>query len=298
MRMLHTFSNHQQALLLSGYLYLNQIETQVDLDNNETHVWVIADDDLFRAQSLLEDFLKNPQDVKYAQAFDQAKARALQEEKKLSQKPSGVIDIRTQWNRSEWSLPPVTLTLVIICVIVALLTQMGSSNTIAQWLYITEFQVVQPYLQWNGGLPEVLHGQVWRLITPIFLHFGFLHILFNLMWLKDLGGVIEQKQGSLFLIFQILLIGILSNLGQYFWSGPSFGGMSGVVYGLMGYLWIRGKLDPWFGIILQPSTVIMMIIWFFLCLFGLIGNVANGAHAVGLLTGMAWGFIAAQIKSK
>jgi membrane associated rhomboid family serine protease len=36
-------------------------------------------------------------------------------------------------------------------------------------------------------------------------------------------------------------------------------------------------------------TVAMMLVWFFLCLFGLIGRVANGAHGVGLVMGIIWG---------
>ena len=67
--------------------------------------------------------------------------------------------------------------------------------------------------------------------------------------------------------------------------------MSGVVYGLLGYIWIRGKFDPGSGLYLHSSTVIMMLIWFFACLSGYLGQIANTAHTVGLLMGMAWGFV-------
>jgi len=74
-------------------------------------------------------------------------------------------------------------------------------------------------------------------------------------------------------------------------GGPNFGGMSGVVYGLLGYIWIRGKLDPGSGLFLHRETVIMMIVWFFLCFTGWVGDIANGAHAGGLLIGMACGWL-------
>jgi GlpG protein len=87
----------------------------------------------------------------------------------------------------------------------------------------------------------------------------------------------------------------LSNLGQMYMSGPGFGGMSGVVYGLLGYIWIRGKFDPASGLYLHSSTVIMMLIWFFICFapnaIPGMPRIANTAHAVGLVSGMVWGYL-------
>ena len=133
---------------------------------------------------------------------------------------------------------------------------------------------------------EVRQGQVWRLITPIFIHFGLLHILFNLWWLKDLGSMVEACQSKRQLLLLVVVIGIASNLGQYFWAGPGFGGMSGVVYGLLGYIWIRGKLDPGSGLFLNQVSLIIMLAWFFACLVGVIPHVANGTHVVGLVGGV------------
>ena len=73
----------------------------------------------------------------------------------------------------------------------------------------------------------------------------------------------------------VLVIAAVSNVGQYLMSGPSFGGMSGVVYGLLGYVWMQGKFNPASGLALHKQTVTLMIIWFFLCLSGLMGNIAN-----------------------
>ena len=89
------------------------------------------------------------------------------------------------------------------------------------------------------------------------------------------------------------MIAACSNVLQFYVEGsPLFGGMSGVVYGLLGYIWLRGKFDPGSGLYLHSSTVTMMIIWFFICLSGLLPfNVANTAHGVGLAMGMAWGYL-------
>jgi membrane associated rhomboid family serine protease len=42
----------------------------------------------------------------------------------------------------------------------------------------------------------------------------------------------------------------------------------------------------------------MMIIWFLVCIVGLVGNVANAAHGVGFAVGIIWGFISAKIATR
>lgn len=132
-------------------------------------------------------------------------------------------------------------------------------------------------------------GEWWRLVTPIFLHFNFFHIFFNGMWIKELGKLIENEKGPVtFLIFTVA-IAIFSNTLQYLASGPQFGGLSGVVYGLLGYLWVYGSLRKGEGFRLPKRDVAMMVGWYFLCLTGLIGPIANIAHGAGLAMGMLWG---------
>ena len=111
-----------------------------------------------------------------------------------------------------------------------------------------------------------------------------------MLWLRDLGSMVEGRQSSWLLVVLVGVIAAVSNFAQFVVIGYSFGGMSGVVYGLVGYIWIRGKYDPGSGLYLHPTTVTMMIIWFFVCLVGFM-PIANTAHGVGLLMGMAWGFI-------
>jgi GlpG protein len=89
----------------------------------------------------------------------------------------------------------------------------------------------------------------------------------------------------------VLVLAILCNTGQYIVSGPLFVGMSGVVYGLLGYIWMMTQFQVPTLYILSPQTVMFMLIWLGLCLVGIIPNVANTEHVVGLLIGVAWGFV-------
>jgi GlpG protein len=94
----------------------------------------------------------------------------------------------------------------------------------------------------------------------------------------------------------VVVIAVTSNLAQYVVSGPAFGGMSGVVYGLLGYVWIRGRFDPRCGMVLHPTTVMMMMIWLGLGFTGAIPRMANTVHASGLIVGMLWGFLHANLR--
>jgi GlpG protein len=175
-----------------------------------------------------------------------------------------------------------TATLIAISAIIALLSNLGQNYAVLKFLLISEYR---------GGLPEILGGQLWRLVTPIVIHFGILHFIFNMLWLYDLGSVVEQRQGMRRMAILVLVTAVLSNLAQFFWSGPGFGGMSGVVYGLLAYAWVQGNYNPRAGIGLHQNIAIMMLVWFVICWLGLVGNVANMAHTVGLVCGAGLGLV-------
>ncbi len=144
---------------------------------------------------------------------------------------------------------------------------------------------------WIPLWESLQNGEFWRLFTPMFIHFGLMHIFFNMMWLLDLGSMVEQAKGSFFLFFFIAVISGSSNLAQYVFGNPLFGGMSGVNYGLVGYIWMKGRYDPASGLGLHKNTILMMVGWYLACLVGIIPHVANAAHSVGFAGGMVWGFL-------
>ena len=137
----------------------------------------------------------------------------------------------------------------------------------------------------------------WRLFSPIFVHFGLMHFVFNGLWLCLLGARIERLSGPLHLILVVLLSAVVSNMGQFVWSGSvNFGGMSGVIYGLLGYIWIRNLLAPHPLITLPKELILFMIGWLFVCMTGILDillgvGIANAAHATGLIIGMLLGLV-------
>lgn len=184
--------------------------------------------------------------------------------------------------------PLLTTTLIGICIVIALASNLGENQEI-----IGNFLISKYYGHGKWLLPEIQAGQYWRLITPIFIHFGLLHIAFNSLWLWELGGAIERVSQAWKLGALVLLIGLGSNLAQFVYGGPMFGGMSGVVYGLLGYVWAYGRFNPNARLILNQYVMIMMLVWFAVCWTGLLGPIANMAHTAGLVLGVAWGWLEA-----
>jgi len=230
------------------------------------------------ATAELRNFLSNPTDSKYLDASWNEGSTDLAFSSAVIQ-PSANRHFKQLISRTGI----MTKTLVLISVLVTLITSFGSNIEITKYLLIADIT------HYQGSLTEIYSGQIWRLITPIFLHFMSLHILFNMMWLWDLGSTVEKQQSSYFLLFFVFSIGIMSNIIQYQSSGPAFGGMSGVVYGLLGYTWIR-SLKPTSGYQLPKSIVIFMIAWLVLGFTGWIGPIGNQAHLSGMILGIAYGF--------
>ncbi|NIB41131.1 rhomboid family intramembrane serine protease [Pseudomaricurvus alkylphenolicus] len=190
---------------------------------------------------------------------------------------------------------PVTVVLILLGCAGALLMEFDRQ---LQWVGLLTFQPIQVVMgsvtaaSLGYGLQE---GQWWRLLTPVFLHFGLFHILFNSLWIWEFGRRIELVFGSPRLVWYFLFIGVLSNLVQYIWQGPSlFGGLSGVVYGLLGFLWIYHRRNPHPGLFVQPGIIGFMLLWMAMGMFGVVdvfiaGSVANAAHFGGLVAGMLLG---------
>jgi len=192
------------------------------------------------------------------------------------------IEIDPMWEKVR-TLPDGRLTLVLIAisVFIFLLSLFPANQIYLDFLFFS--------LDKNSFMKEILGGQIWRLWTPAFLHFSFLHVIFNMLWLRDLGRIFENAKGPLVFLLFFLVVGVFSNLGQYLSMGPSFGGMSGVVFGLLGYVWMNKTFNPDSPYGLPKADVILMAIWFVLCTIGVIGNIANLAHAIGLSLGMIYG---------
>ena len=219
-------------------------------------------------------------------AADLPKAQDYYRVKLGFQKP---MEVDAEWVKIK-SIPrgKTTFAIVIACVVLFILSYTEMGKRLQDLMFIGSPE--------SGFLYEVTHGQIWRLVTPIFIHLSILHILFNMLWFKDLGYMIEDRFGKNELLILILISGVVSNLAQYFVSGPQFGGMSGVLYAMLGFVWVYKKIHHDFEYALPARDITIMIGWLLMCLTGFLGPIANTAHAGGLFVGMLYAIYKAPEK--
>ena len=119
-------------------------------------------------------------------------------------------------------------------------------------------------------------------------------------WLWILGRQLEQRLSLPKMFLMILIIGVLSNVVQYIMGGPIFLGFSGIVVGMVGFIWMRQKLAPWEGYPLQRPVILFIVVFVaamlalelislslqFFHLVQLSANIANSAHIAGGIIGM------------
>ena len=301
MRLIGTIEGDQRAAKFSDYLYTRGIENNVERDDaSRFEVWVSDDDQLAEATQLLQQFMANPESPEYAGAENAARKQRAREVAEAEAAEKRVFNSGQVLNRQRTGAVTVTVLLIVISISVAFLTSTGKDVSAVQPWVITKYQSTGDSIMWLRGLPEIRKGEVWRLITPIFLHFGSMHLFFNMYCLIFLGTMIERSIGSLKLLFMVIIIAAISNLAEYaitiprLSSGaPNFGGMSGVVFALFGYAWMRSKYDFASGIEVQQLTIVMMLISFVIGLTGKFA-IANMVHSVGLAGGLLWGIIDAK----
>jgi GlpG protein len=308
MRSIGRLQDENQARRFGDFLYAQGIESQVEGPPSQNtaigspdpdphgawEIWVLDDASVEAAQQMLEEFARHPDDPRFVEASRTAGQKRKEDQQSRIGQRVRMIDGRTIFYAPPVPMGILTIILIVVSVAVTLLTDLGRKDRFVQPLSVTEYRSDSHYVRWDGTMPEIRHGQIWRLFTPMFLHFGFLHIFFNMLWLRDLGSLIEARKSPWMLLALVLVISGTSNLARYVVSGPTFGGMSGVVYGLFGYVWMQGRFNPASQLTLEPQTVTGMIVWFFVCVFGLVGPIANTVHGVGLVVGVAWGFLAAR----
>ena len=296
MRQIGTLEKAQDAKRLADFLMTQGIAAHTEADKDLWSIWVREEDHLDRARDELENFKRMPDDPRYAGVASKAQSIREAEARRRDQARRNTIEMRNQWKGGAMSARrcPAVMALIAASILVGLFTQFKFDQD-NDWY--RRLQVRDPKSQLvtttDGRLDpftDIKRGQVWRVVTPIFLHGGALHLICNLFWMWLLGGQFEHLRGTLRLVLFVLGAAAVSMLAEVAIDPRVLaGGMSGVNYALFGYVWIRWQFAPEEGFQLSRFTALFMIAWFFYC-FTLSG-IANGAHAFGFAYGIALGYI-------
>jgi GlpG protein len=293
MRQIGTVPDARAARTFTDYLTALKIEARLDHQAQGWALWVFDEDRVQQARAELEQFLRNPDDPRYVPAASPPPAAEDGDEAAGDEAEPAPFD---------WSLLRrlVTVALAVGCVAVFIASDFGTAAS-------PVVQALQIAPDGDTNLEHVCGGELWRLVSPIFLHFSFWHLLFNLVMLYDLGRQVEQRRGAVRYLLLVLVIAIASNVAQFYLGAgvwhigtgafsvtPSgnFGGMSGVLYGLFGYIWVKTRCEPELGFELSSLTIACMVAWLCLCLLEVIPvPVANVCHGAGLFMGLLLGYV-------
>jgi GlpG protein len=273
---LHHFQNLRAAQAFSDYLNAIHINNRIQDDEFSYQILVEQDSQRELATKELEQFLQTPNDNKYLSASWQTGTPILN----AHHWPLLHSGIATNFISHGGLL---SHSVFLICLLIYALTSLGFFNPMHSAF---AFFTVQPFD----------YSQSWRFITPVFLHFSMLHIVFNLLWWWDLAGLVEKQHGKLYLSLLFFVTAITSNLAQYYLVSPYFGGLSGVVYGLVGYCWLFGIINKNSKVKLPNSYFALLLGWLVLGFINLLPvNVANYAHLAGLLAGLLLAGISSKL---
>ena len=259
----------RMAQALVDYLATLGIPCELTQSELGVSVWLADERRLAQAQQEVKRFLSEPNHPRYMEASWQ----------------SGHADARIDYSKGMTDpvtdflhqAGPLTLVVIIACLAIYALDAIGLP--------------IFDELAFHPTLAQFTDWQAWRYVTPAFIHFSVVHLVFNLLWWWYLGGQIEQRLGSGKLFILLIVGAALPNIAEFFVSGPRFGGLSGVVYALLGYSWLRTRLQPDCGLAMPPALMGFMLVWLVLGFLDMLGTpTANMAHLAGLLVGLAQGW--------
>ena len=335
MRRIGTLEELGQARKLLGYLRSESIDSIIDLVGDDDpdgpwDLWVRDESAVDQAREAYQEFLESPDLPKFDVAPPETFAPSLAQSPSPSRPPQ---DKRIQGEPMQSARQasaareldqinaplegvarqqriPVVIGIIVVSVVLSLTTSFGKpagnrmshQPTLGQRVYQSLKFVDEGQYMAEGGdsFASVRRGQVWRFITPMFLHGDEFHLAFNMLWIFFLGSAIERLHGSIFFAFLVLLTqlgGMLLQVGlpvadwlpEALHGNANVIGASGAVYGLFAFLWIRPMVDGEYPIHLVPTNVAIMLAWLLICMTPLVSGVANGAHLGGLLAGMGLG---------
>lgn len=264
------FTHPRLAQAFVDYMATQGIHLRLEREENSLSLWL--DDPAWqeKVENELEQFQRDPLHPRYQAASWQS--GTTQSGLQYARAPNSFLD------NLKARAGTLTLSLMAVCVLVFI------------WQQVAGDREVMSLLAWPSG-PEQ-YFQVWRWFSHALLHFSLIHILFNLLWWWYLGGMVEKRLGAGKLVVIAVISALLSGWMQAKYSGIWFGGLSGVVYALMGYCWLYGERRPEAGVFLERGLMAFAIVWLVIGYFGAFGlSIANAAHVAGLVVGLVMAFV-------
>jgi GlpG protein len=300
MRQVGSLTSEAEAARFAAYLVTEGITAHSEADGQKWIIWAHDENQISQAKQAYGEFQKNPAGEIYQGVEHQAEEILAERARQSEESRKHVVDMRGRWKRGGVKRRrPLVLTMIAMSVAVFLLSNWGTNHLgdVGRTVLFVDFTRADG----TDPLVHVLGGEIWRLVTPIFYHLDMMHLIFNMLMFHYLASPVEDRRGTWRFGMMVLLIAAVSNLIQYIvplnlgGSLGVMGGMSGVIYGVFGYSWMKTLFEPELGIHVSQSTVTILLVWLVFCMTPLtemLGfSVANWAHGIGLFVGIAIGYL-------
>lgn len=266
---------------LLGLLQAQGLGVRVTEEAGEQVIWAASESQADQVRKALDSLERGELNevLRRAQALNEAAHAA---------RPSGVnTAFAALWRLAAFlRRSPLTACLAIACLCVALLSRNGRELVPVLGLFFAPI----PFSSFSQLLLELASpANFLRSLTPALLHFGELHLVFNLLWLFYFGTRLEKLQSPAIVLLLYVITAFIGNVLQYYFSmSNAFGGLSGLVYGLVGYCWLLGVVAPKIGVSLRASTFFAFAVALVAMELFAGDSIASAAHLGGLLAGLAY----------
>lgn len=284
MYFVYQFKATEDPKPLTEALWRHKVAHQIVSKEGYNELWIRDPNQLSTVESLFHTWKQDPTALQNARPSKESISHG----NNRSEKNGFLAQVKSA---------PVTSILLLTTFLVAALTNLGADLTTVGYFAISSFDVRNGQIYYFTISQVLDTHEYWRLFTPALLHFSVLHIVFNTLWVWDIGGKLERILGSLVWSLGVVIIAVLSNVLQYQISGyPLFGGLSGVVYGVIGFAWLLPLISPRWPELVSKQLMSFFVLWLlvgytpFPEMVGL-GSIANTAHTIGLLSGLGLGIV-------
>ncbi len=270
MKVILTTDKPELALRFRDYIRQQyQLELQL-YQQQDNYFFALQDDDsnLTVLSVEAEQYRRDPSAEKYAQASWQTGQTY-----SLRGRFNSLIPNLSQWKET-LGKAPVTWAIALVCVLVYLLS-------------LSSYQL-EVYLFTHFPEDSAQYADVWRFFSHAVVHLSFTHILFNLTYWLIFATMIEKNNGSTKVLMLFVSIALISGIVQNFFSGPAFFGLSGVVYGVLGYVYVMSRFDRRQRYRLPGGFIYMLLVGIAVGFIGPLVDLhfGNAAHISGLAVGI------------
>lgn len=303
MRYLAEVEGKQRAESFVAWLITKSIDTHIEpapKNPQRWEVWIRDEDKLTDARAELAAFEANSDDPKYNAAVDAAR-KIIKEKQAATQ--TAAKNVRPVSYRGAGAtqaisgpLPPLTLTLIISCIVISLLSNFNNprENSRLSEQITDKLSFVSPaayVLSGKDPAASIKRGEVWRIITPIFLHGSPIHLFMNMLALITIGRMAERLVGTPRFALMVMILGIVPMvlacmMPMNLDGSPFTVGISGVVYGLVAYLWLLSSQRPDLGFRIPDGFVVFLLIIIVLGFAGVLQGISNWGHLGGFVVGL------------